>query len=761
MIDRIAALLTERRKVVAAVLVIVTLGLGSGLFRLEFETSQNTLVNHDSTVAEQNRRYQEQFGGDAMLVAWTGDITRATSGATIRRLKQIEDDLRSTKRFDAVIGPVTALKFAEAQLKVAPAMLIAHGKLAELGADAARLGAAGEQSLSNPKFVQFLLYDATGAIRPALRDNFPDPDHLVMLVRLRGNADIATEGTAAKDVQTIAARHPLDGFTMVAGGTPTLLAEINDYLQGGMATLGLIAVVVMLVLLLLLFRARWRLLSLVVVAVGCVWAFGLAGHLGIPLTLVTISGLPIFLGLGVDFAIQLHSRFEEELRRGEDPNLALHATFHNMARPLLIAMGAAVLGVLALELSRVPMIRDFGVLLAIGVASLVLAALTIVPLVILGREHARPRVRHTQEARRHPLERVVLRMVRLLRRGTVAVAVIAVLVAGLGIALEGGGKIQTEPEKWVDQHGTAVHRLQGLRKATGFSSEVDVLVEADDVTTPAVVAWMQDYADRQLAAHKELLRVTSMPAITAKVIGDEAKATDVAALTAVAPVDVRTSFVAADKKAASLVFPVAPISLGHRERLLEAMVADLRPPAGVRATPAGLAVVGVELVKSLDANRQAITLLSLGLVFVWLLLVYRRLILALAPLVPVLLAVGLSTLLIRVLGIELTPLTTVASPLAIAIATEFSVLVMSRYLEERARGLGPEAAIEWGAARIGRAFLASGLTLLGGFAVLVLAPMPLLVDFGVVVSVIVLIALLSCLVVMPAILVRTDPVRRT
>jgi predicted RND superfamily exporter protein len=45
--------------------------------------------------------------------------------------------------------------------------------------------------------------------------------------------------------------------------------------------------------------------------------------------------------------------------------------------------------------------------------------------------------------------------------------------------------------------------------------------------------------------------------------------------------------------------------------------------------------------------------------------------------------------------------------------------------------------------------------------VLVLAPMPLLVDFGVVVSVIVLIALLSCLVVMPAILVRTDPVRRT
>ena len=760
MIDRFAEVLIGRRRAVAAVLVLVTVALATGLPRLDFETSQDTLVNRDSTVAKQNRLYQSHFGGDAMLVAWTGSIAQVTTGDTLTRLRAVEADLRATKHFDAVIGPVTALEFAESQLKVAPAMLTRAGKGEVLAGEITRLLAAGQQSLDNPKFVQFLLYEADGSIRPALRDNFPDKSHLVMLVRLHGNADIATEGKAAKDVQRISSTHPLPGFRQVAGGTPTLLAEINDYLQGGMATLGAFAVLAMLVLLLLLFRARWRLLSLGVVAVGCVWAFGLAGHLGIPLTLVTISGLPILLGLGVDFAIQLHSRFEEELRRGEEAADALHSTLRNMQPPLLAAMGAAAVGVLALELSRVPMIRDFGVLLAIGVVALVLAALSIVPFVVLGRERAWPTERHTHEPRRHPLEHVVLRLVTLLRRGTVVVALVAVVVAGLGLYVEGHAKIETDPERWISQDSTAVHRLRGLREATGFSSEVDVLVEADDVTKPEVVAWMQDYANRQLTEHKELLRVTSMPAIAAKVIGAEAKAEDVTALTSVAPADVKHSFVAADRKSASLVFPVAPISLEHRKQLLEAMVRDLDPPAGVRATPAGLAVIGVELVKSLSANRRAITLLSLGLVFLWLLLVYRRLVLAVAPLVPVLLAVGASTLVIRLLDISLTPLTTVASPLAIAIATEFSVLVMARYLEERARGLEPEHAIEWGGARIGRAFLASGLTLLGGFAVLVLAPMPLLVDFGIVVSVIVLVALLSCLVVMPAILVRTDPVKR-
>jgi predicted RND superfamily exporter protein len=58
MLDRVSALLTQRRRAVTAVLVLLTLALATGLPRLEFETSQDTLVNRDSTVAEENRRYQ-------------------------------------------------------------------------------------------------------------------------------------------------------------------------------------------------------------------------------------------------------------------------------------------------------------------------------------------------------------------------------------------------------------------------------------------------------------------------------------------------------------------------------------------------------------------------------------------------------------------------------------------------------------------------------------------------------------------------------
>ena len=116
----------------------------------------------------------------------------------------------------------------------------------------------------------------------------------------------------------------------------------------------------------------------------------------------------------------------------------------------------------------------------------------------------------------------------------------------------------------------------------------------------------------------------------------------------------------------------------------------------------------------------------------------------------------MSTFIVWAVGIDLTPLTTVAAPLVIAVATEFTILLEARYSEERRGGRSPEEAVSVGLPRIGRAFVASGLTLIGGFAVMALSPMPLLRDFGIVVAIDVLIALACALAIMPPLLRWTD-----
>src|SRR5581483_4922518 len=223
----------------------------------------------------------------------------------------------------------------------------------------------------------------------ALRSVILDARHAQIVTRLHGNESIEAEGKASVRVQHEAAKLHLANATTVTTGASVLLKDLNDYLRGGMLTLGGIAVVIMVVILLVLFAVRWRLLPLVVVLVGVVWAFGLAGYLGIPLTIVTIAGLPVMLGIGIDYAIQMHARVEEEvvIDRAEHP---IQETARNLGPALLVVTFDAIFAFAALRVAKVAMIRQFGLLLAVGIAVICLVSI-LIPLAVLGiREYRSP-----------------------------------------------------------------------------------------------------------------------------------------------------------------------------------------------------------------------------------------------------------------------------------------------------------------------------------------------------------------------------------
>ena len=120
----------------------------------------------------------------------------------------------------------------------------------------------------------------------------------------------------------------------------------------------------------------------------------------------------------------------------------------------------------------------------------------------------------------------------------------------------------------------------------------------------------------------------------------------------------------------------------------------LDPPAGIRATPSGLAVVGVGLLDNLEANRILLTYLAITFVFLFLAVRLRSIIRALLSLVPVLIAVGAASLFAYFAGFTLSPMTAVGGPLVVAACTEFTSLILLRFVEERRRGLEPKEAVD-------------------------------------------------------------------
>jgi hypothetical protein len=70
--------------------------------------------------------------------------------------------------------------------------------------------------------------------------------------------------------------------------------------------------------------------------------------------------------------------------------------------------------------------------------------------------------------------------------------------------------------------------------------------------------------------------------------------------------------------------------------------------------------------------------------------------------------------------------------------------------------MDPEVSTRMAALRTGRAFFTSALTTLGGFAVLMFSSLPLLADFGMVVTINIAVALLAALVVVPPLVKEAD-----
>lgn len=775
---RSVAGVSERRyKLVVLVVALVTIVLAVGAPRLKFDTSQDGLIGKDTTVARNNRQYQRAFGGETMLVLYTARPGSQVSDLVSRRNRAafaaIAAELRRSGRVAAVITPATAAGFAQKQSDpaFAPKVFAAAAKdfpdrAAEinrtLSSETERLLASGDPSLDNAKYVDFLLHTADGKVRSALRSNFIDDRHGLMVVYLKGNLAIGDMGKGADAVDRAVEAHPVAGFDALSTGSPVLLTDINDYLQHGIMQLGGLAALVMLVVLWLVFRRRWRLLSLGLVAVGMIGTFGFMGWVGIPLTLVTISGLPILIGMGVDFAVQMHSRFEEEVDVDRDLGGVLSRVLAHLGPALAVALIAAMLGFVSLQLSRVPMIRQFGVMLDLGVAVMFLTVIFL-PLALLSwREKARPTPadRHLQHG--VGIERAVGAAAFVGRRWLAPIAVIAVVLVVGGFAVEGRFTIQTDPEKWIPQDGATVHSLERLRDGTGYSTFLGLMVEAPDTTATPVASWMERYARTEAARHSnEIVHFSSFGDIVSTLTGAPPSRGQIDLLLPIAPPDIRRTFVSTDRTKSNLVFPIANISLDQRAKLLDSMTADLesgalKPPPGVTVTPSGLVVVGIALVDALQANRDAMTFVALGLVALWLLVFFRGLTKMVLTLIPVLISVGLSSLVVYATGLELSPLTAVSGPLVIAVCTEFAILIMSRYVEERERGRSPELAVREGAVRIGRAYVASGFTLIGGFAVIASSTFPLLRDFGIIVALNVVVALLCALIVLPPILMWAD-----
>ncbi|MEO7744617.1 MAG: MMPL family transporter, partial [Actinomycetota bacterium] len=182
------------------------------------------------------------------------------------------------------------------------------------------------------------------------------------------------------------------------GGAETVNEALNTQITGDLARAESVAVPVTFVLLLLVFGGVVAAGLPFLVALGSVvgsfflvWLVSLTTDVSVfALNLITGLGL----GLGIDYALLVVTRYREELRDGHEPDAAVARTVATAGRTVLFS-GATVMVVLA-AMTFFPQyfLRSFGYAGIAATGMAVLAALTALPatLALLGRRVDRWRI---------------------------------------------------------------------------------------------------------------------------------------------------------------------------------------------------------------------------------------------------------------------------------------------------------------------------------------------------------------------------------
>jgi hydrophobe/amphiphile efflux-3 (HAE3) family protein len=642
--------------------------------------------------------------------------------------------------------------------------------------------------IDNQTFVSTLVFDRTAG-KPGIPKSrfayiFPSKDSALIQIRLRPDLTEAERNRAIELIRTATNERmfkPREGARYVVTGVPVVAAGLADAVQRAIFVLLGAALLLMAATLALVFNSRLRLLPLALALAAAAMTFGALSVAGGDLTMASIAALPVLIGLAVDYAIQFQARYNEAAEAGE-PEPATAAAV--AGGPTILTAGlATATGFLVLLLSPVPMVRGFGALLVLGIVLALGCALCagFAALVRFGRPgpveggriaalRAHPRVHAAGEWLADRSWRTLGFALARPRR----VLAIGLAVALVGLALDTQSKVVSDVRELVPQDLQALKDVNVLQQETGVSGEIDVTIRADDITDPKVIAWMTKFQDGVLREHgyRPGKRCTQTrnppelcPALSLPDLFSTAGQTSVRKLLDAVPAYFSQGVVTADRKTANLAFGIRLMSLDRQKEVVDDIKARLKPPEGVQASVVGLPVLAAEANGALSSPwRRALTLLAaLGGVFLVLLVARRSAREAAVPLIPIALATGWSGLVLFVLGllpgpfeVNLNPMSVTLGALVIAISTEFSVLLSSRYRQERDRGAGPARAIELAYASTGAAVLASGITAIAGFAALVFSDIRMLRDFGIVTVVDLSVSLVGVMIVLPAALLWAE-----
>lgn len=745
--EGIANIIIRKPKLMAGlVLVFLCIGL-YGVTMLSMQTGWDTYIDKDSPGGALQAKYEDNFKSDAIiLIVEAGD---PLSPEVLAYIDNLEQDFRQQQNIQSTLSIVDVLKNANS------------GTLPSSRADTDRIISSLPESTRSQLVPSNVLTLVQIRLAPRLSENAQKS--------VLDNVESIIDNSNAPP-----------GIIVETSGTPAFTQQMKEGLTSNMGILIGGAMVLMIITMGILFSyVRYRLMPVILVGIGLVISLGMMGIAGISLNMAVIGAFPVLIGLGIDYAIQFHARFDEEIRKGSIED-AVFVTVTRTGPAVMYAMLATCMGFLAMFVSEVPMIRSFGLVAIIGIFTCYWVSCIGMPTLGLLLKY-QPKQQETDQCYAvgtDACDTIIKKPEKSrntkknsfsygkfltdtsvkIAKNPVPVLLLAGIIALIGFQIDPTIPVQSDENAMVPSGMSAKINIDKITRIMGSTDTADFLIQGSRVTDLDTMIWMKKFQEYELSHHPQLTASTSIATYVLQYNGGVMPETQ-AGLDAVLekiPDDTRKSYISGSMSGI-IKFNTIKLPMGQKSTLKEQMKRDitfLEPPIGIIVNPAGNFELFTMLLRSLSDSKETMTYLGFLFVFIFLILVYRHFH-AVSPIIPIIFVVGWNAVMMYILGIDYTPLTATLGSMTIGVAAEYTILVMERYAEEEERTHDPIAAIQESVQKIGTAITVSGLATFFGFSALCLATFPVIANFGTTTLIAVAFSLIGAIFIMPAVLSLT------
>jgi uncharacterized protein len=696
------------------------------------------------------QRIEDVFGGSEMLmVVLTADDVLAPE--TLRRLQKISEGLSEVKSVDRVIG-----LFTLTDIQGEDGMMLVEEAVGEIPETPSERKALEERLRRNDLvFGNVLAEDFTAVATIALLSTS------------------STDSESLTAVEAVLEANP--GPEAIAiGGMPDVRTRVSEDIRSDMQTFVPIGLTIILVFLYVCFRQiRGVLLPFMVVVMSTIVAMGTIPLLGWKVQMVTVILPVILLAVANDYGIHLMAKYQEENVPGRDRSKEAIArrVLEDLGGPVVAAGLTTMAGLLCLTTHIIVPAKQLGVLASIGVGFALLASICFIPALLAVLPVAEPvgsLAGDTEPTRLERLLQWISDAVIARPKALIAGLLVAAVVATSGIAFL---RVDTNPVNYYDAGADVAKTARLINAHFGGSTELSILV-GGDLQEPEMLERI-DALETVLGELPQVGHTQSVVQVVKKMNQAVMGGTpDAFALpesrAAVAQYFLLYSMGGDPEDFSRMVdfeyehaLIVARInSLGTQDiaEVVKAAEAHLRdnPPPG-EVVVGGFGALFVDLVDAVVKGQLVSLSLSVVLVFILVGIAFRSVAAGLWAVVPLGIAIPVLFGLMGYLSIELNIVTAMLSSIMIGVGIDYTIHFLWRFREERRAGHDPHHALFRTLTTTGRGIVFNALSVVAGFAVLLISNFLPVKFFGFLVVVCISACLVGALVLLPAICLVVKP----